>query len=340
MVTYSRVLLAFWAAAVSTSQPAVAVALWLVNFVLDGVDGALARRLGQTSAFGAFLDVAVDIASRGLLWLGWAAGAAADAAAAAAAGAAPAGTAAIVAALALPLSLAVVLLECLVFTCTHAAAGAAWKQESQFAAAPAWVAAVMARGFKTPPGCLAIAGLMGCPLWLWASRALPAGPWSHPLLGAVLGAGRLLAAGVELWLVGSYLAALLRSDVRGMEARRQQQEAVAAKEAVAAEEAVVQAVAVEEAEEREGEAVAGGVAAVVAAVDEEADEDEGARGVGGAAPVGPPSAMGGSGGAAAPVRRGGKRQPQTLAPAGPEGDDRGDADDANRQLGQLGQLGR
>lgn len=46
-VTYSRVLLLFWAAAVARSQPGVALALWLVNFALDGADGALARRLGQ-----------------------------------------------------------------------------------------------------------------------------------------------------------------------------------------------------------------------------------------------------------------------------------------------------
>lgn len=98
----------------------------------------------QTSAFGAFLDVAVDIASRGMLWVSWAAAAAADAAATAAAStyaAAPAGggaaaaaaavgmqagTAAALAAVALPLSLAVILLECLVFTCTHAVGGVRW----------------------------------------------------------------------------------------------------------------------------------------------------------------------------------------------------------------------
>ncbi|KAG2444197.1 hypothetical protein HYH02_009135 [Chlamydomonas schloesseri] len=330
-VTYSRIILLLWAAVVAASRPRLALTLWLLNFVLDGVDGALARRLGQTSAFGAFLDVAVDIASRGLLWVGWAAAvAAADAAAVTAAGATAAvGTpvagatapatalaaagggaagatgrgASLLAAAALPLSLSVVLLECLVFTCTHAAAGAAWKHESHFDAAPAWVAAVMARGFKTPPGCLAIAGLMGCPLWLWACRALPQpGPWSHPALGAVLVAGRLLAAGVEVWLLGAHLRALLRSDERELELRRarrsgqgllrqQQEEEGAGVGAVAG--AVVGAVAgrsaAAEQEERklgqaeeEGDlALAGGVAAVIAEVGE--GEEQGGRGTGAAA---------------------------------------------------------
>jgi hypothetical protein len=33
-----------------------------------------------------------------------------------------------------------------------------------------WVQSVMADGFKTPSGALAIVGLMGLPLWLWACR--------------------------------------------------------------------------------------------------------------------------------------------------------------------------
>ncbi|KAG2494852.1 hypothetical protein HYH03_007092 [Edaphochlamys debaryana] len=179
-------------AALARSQPRTALLLFLANFVLDGVDGALARRLGQTSSFGAFLDVAVDVASRGLLW---------------------------VMALGAP-GLAPVLLEALTFVATHAASGPAWKDRAAFAGAPRWAQAVMANGFKTPAGVLAIGGLMLCPLWTWARGALPHTPWAHPLLGLVLVPGRLLAAGVELWLLGSHVSRLLGDDVAAAVERR------------------------------------------------------------------------------------------------------------------------
>ncbi|GIL89572.1 hypothetical protein Vretimale_1874 [Volvox reticuliferus] len=185
LICYGRLALLAAAAFVSSARPGHAVVLLLINFILDGVDGALARRLCQTSAFGSFLDVAVDLASRGLVW-SWAA---------------PGGFGA-----------AVLLLEAIAFACIHAAAGPAWKDARHFAGGPFWVRAVMANGFKTPSGCLAVAGLMGCPLWLWARRVLPESPWSNPVLGAVLVAGRLLAAAVEVWVVGRHLGAILQRD--------------------------------------------------------------------------------------------------------------------------------
>ncbi|CAI5971358.1 unnamed protein product [Closterium sp. NIES-65] len=42
--------------------------LYLLNMALDGVDGVVARRLRQVSAFGAILDVAVDNALRTAMW--------------------------------------------------------------------------------------------------------------------------------------------------------------------------------------------------------------------------------------------------------------------------------
>ncbi|CAI5461489.1 unnamed protein product [Closterium sp. Yama58-4] len=42
--------------------------LYLLNMALDGVDGIVARRLRQVSAFGAILDVAVDNALRTAMW--------------------------------------------------------------------------------------------------------------------------------------------------------------------------------------------------------------------------------------------------------------------------------
>ena len=36
--------------------------------VVLGLDGYVARKLNQTSAFGAWFDVVIDILSRGMLW--------------------------------------------------------------------------------------------------------------------------------------------------------------------------------------------------------------------------------------------------------------------------------
>lgn len=48
-----------------------------------------------------------------------------------------------------------------------------------------------------------------------ASRsALPGTVWSHPALGLLLVPGRLLAAAVELWVIGQHMAALLGQDVQ------------------------------------------------------------------------------------------------------------------------------
>lgn len=48
----------------------------MMSTLSAGVDGWLARRLGQTSKFGAWLDVVVDNLGRGMLWgqlfkVGW-----------------------------------------------------------------------------------------------------------------------------------------------------------------------------------------------------------------------------------------------------------------------------
>jgi hypothetical protein len=50
-----------------------------------------------------------------------------------------------------------------------AADAGSWKAAA-FERAPPWVKVVMQRGLRNPFGCLVVAGLMGCPLWLWAQR--------------------------------------------------------------------------------------------------------------------------------------------------------------------------
>jgi len=96
----------------------------------------------QATAFGAVLDVLIDNGIRGWLWCT----------------ALPEGAGA-----------AALLLEMTAFAFTHAVSGAEWKS-AFFAGAPGWVKAVMANGFRQPAGAAAVAGLMGCPLWLFAVR--------------------------------------------------------------------------------------------------------------------------------------------------------------------------
>lgn len=48
------------AGAILSGSPLVAVVLWLVNRALDGLDGALARRVGSTD-LGGYLDFAADL---------------------------------------------------------------------------------------------------------------------------------------------------------------------------------------------------------------------------------------------------------------------------------------
>lgn len=81
------------ALAVGPQQATAFVTLLLVSFALDALDGWLARTLHQATAFGAFLDVLIDNASRAVVWVSAVDG---------------------------PAGIAVPLLEMTVFACTHA----------------------------------------------------------------------------------------------------------------------------------------------------------------------------------------------------------------------------
>lgn len=86
----------------------------------------------------------------------------------------------------------------------------AWTQRRD---APGWVRAVAAGGFRSPAGALAMAGLFGLPLWLYARACLPAGgPLTADAWTLLLLPGRVLAAAVEAWLVGRRLGQLLEED--------------------------------------------------------------------------------------------------------------------------------
>ncbi|XP_068601941.1 uncharacterized protein si:ch1073-145m9.1 [Brachionichthys hirsutus] len=185
VVGYVRIgcVFAAWAA---FDTPEAFVCLYSANIALDGVDGWLARRLGLSSGFGAWLDVVVDNLGRGMLWSllyqwGWLVSA----------------------------------LEWCVFVCNHSAGGDQWKDG--FATSPPLIQAVMANGFRTPLGLWVVSGLHCLPLWLywcqWASPArwmfLP--PWIQILGVLLLATGRLLALSVELWCVWTHIKYLTRS---------------------------------------------------------------------------------------------------------------------------------
>ncbi|KAM4628393.1 CDP-diacylglycerol--glycerol-3-phosphate 3-phosphatidyltransferase [Polymixia lowei] len=163
-------------------RPTTFIPLYTISIALDGVDGWLARRLGQTSRFGAWLDVVVDNLSRGMLWSllfewGW----------------------------------LVPAVEWCVFVCNHNARGAEWK--SSFTTSPCLVRAIMANGFRTPLGTWVIGGIHCLPLWLYGYRwGLLSHPWIQILGTLVLVVGRLLGFLVEIWCIWTHVKYLTEDE--------------------------------------------------------------------------------------------------------------------------------
>ena len=198
LIGYGRlaaIIYGFHGDGVFDSAPLTFLLLYALNMALDGIDGAAARRLNQTSAFGAWLDVVVDNLGRTLLWCR----------------VAPA------------VGPWICCLEWTTFSCTHTL-GAGWKMD--FGSAPGIVMRVMANGFYTALGVWAIAGLHCLPLLIYSqshtAEILQAAPAPfQPFAGSaeglavvtevleygwwVLAAGRALVAAVELWFVWSHI---------------------------------------------------------------------------------------------------------------------------------------
>ncbi|XP_069022612.1 CDP-diacylglycerol--serine O-phosphatidyltransferase [Embiotoca jacksoni] len=177
VVGYVRLglVLAAWAA---FNTPAVFIPLYSVSAALDGVDGWLARRLGQTSRFGAWLDVVVDNLGRGMLWSqlfewGW----------------------------------LVAALEWCVFVCNHGSRGDQWKES--FSSSPALIQAIMSNGFRTPLGVWVVSGLHVLPVWLYACRwGFLWSRWIQAAGTLLLAAGRLLALSAEMWCIWTHVGRL------------------------------------------------------------------------------------------------------------------------------------
>ncbi|XP_072315082.1 uncharacterized protein [Eucyclogobius newberryi] len=163
-------------------SPASFLPLYITSVLLDGLDGWLARRLGQVSEFGAWLDVVVDNLSRALLWtrvsqVGW----------------------------------LVSSLEWCVFTCNHCSKGEDWK--NSFDSSPKIVRAIMTNGFRTPLGVLVVSGLHGLPLWLYGAHQglLQLPLWIQATLTALLLVGRALASVAEVWCIWTHVKFLTRN---------------------------------------------------------------------------------------------------------------------------------
>ncbi|KAL8569147.1 hypothetical protein ACOMHN_020274 [Nucella lapillus] len=144
------------------------VLLFVPNLI--GLDGYAARKLNQCSDFGAWLDIVVDLISRGLLWCSL-----------------------------YQYGYVVMCVEWLTFVSTHCR-GAKWKiPEDSF---PWLVTRVMAKGFKTSWGTAAICGLHLLPLWLYGYEfgfltAIHLPPWSQLLGITLLTVGRVICLYVE-----------------------------------------------------------------------------------------------------------------------------------------------
>jgi CDP-diacylglycerol--inositol 3-phosphatidyltransferase len=60
LIGYLRVILAAASLCIMPLYPRVCTVLYFTSCILDAVDGQVARRLGQTSKFGAVLDMVTD----------------------------------------------------------------------------------------------------------------------------------------------------------------------------------------------------------------------------------------------------------------------------------------
>lgn len=156
--------------------------LYCSSTALDAVDGMAARNFHQTSAFGAWFDVVIDVFARGMLWS--------------------------------KIHHAAYLIsavEWLCFVCTHTL-GAQWK--TAFINEPWFVQKVMAKNFKTEWGASAIMGIHVLPIWMYAFSVglfdqlyLPRVLQHLSIL--VLVAGRLLGMAVEIWCIYAHVLFLV-----------------------------------------------------------------------------------------------------------------------------------
>ncbi|EKX51831.1 hypothetical protein GUITHDRAFT_102442 [Guillardia theta CCMP2712] len=170
------------------------LAVLLLSFILDLVDGMLARRLGQTSKLGAILDILADNLGRSAVW------------------AKASGRSASVHAFAVFfISLEWVTLFATQMT-SHLEGGRHWKQQTS--EEPWMVRAYFKNNFKNPLGTSGILGLFLLPTYIFIDSQFPSIASSFPpslwlLVGVWLLLGRLASACLEMYFTIRFFRRLL-----------------------------------------------------------------------------------------------------------------------------------
>ena len=160
--------------------PNVFISLFTISGGLDFIDGAIARRLGQTSAFGAWFDVVIDNISRSMVW----------------------------GRLMPSLGFAISSLEWLTFVCTHQI-GKEWKTPVPYQ--PWFIAKVMLNNFNTPLGLWVIISVWFLPAWLYAMKYYHmVYNWLNLLVTIVFISGRLMAFAAECWFIFQHISILMK----------------------------------------------------------------------------------------------------------------------------------
>lgn len=162
-------------------EPFIFLPLYILNVILDEVDGWTARRFNQVSSYGAWLDVVLDLIGRGMTWC-----------------------------FSYKYGYAIIAFEWLVFLGnTERANGKQWKES--FDQAPRFVHWVMDDGYKKPLGAFAIIGLHVLPIWLYAIKMKVLESFSFPsfTVTVILLVARMVCGAVELWCLWKYVQLLL-----------------------------------------------------------------------------------------------------------------------------------
>ncbi|CAN8027426.1 hypothetical protein HPB47_026952 [Ixodes persulcatus] len=127
--------------------------LFFVSVLLDGVDGWAARYFRQVSAFGALLDVTIDLGARAMLWsLVWP-----------------------------RFGGFISSIEWVGFLCNYKEAGKDWKSPRDH---PRWIRAILANGFKNFWGGILVLGTHFLPLGIFvAERGIVGWELMKPVIG-------------------------------------------------------------------------------------------------------------------------------------------------------------
>ncbi|XP_076045945.1 phosphatidylinositol synthase isoform X2 [Oratosquilla oratoria] len=186
VIGYVRLLLLI-VAFIPYISPPYMVIIYSVSIILDGFDGWAARKWNQCSPFGAWMDILIDNAGRGLLWTK-----------------------------VHYLCFLVSVIEWTTHICNHNH-GAHWKTiVKNKRIVPPLIAKILSNNFRNPYGVLAIGGLNVLPLWCIGLKYeifrthLYFLPVYTPEIGLlVFGFGRILCLLAEIWCIKEHVKGLL-----------------------------------------------------------------------------------------------------------------------------------